>query len=377
MKKLALFALAALLLIAFTAPAMAATNKATFYGNVRYWNWWVHQDSDAAGSKNTVNKGDNDLVWSSDFYDNRFGIKLNEGKIKANLEVRPLNGSYYRQFWASYAFTDTVEMLFGFTWSPFFCPVTTSIYTAGGIQGNWGDMASCLRSDQVGFNLKFGFGNVKIALEPPNTSDNQAKTALSGFTATDTDTYLPRIEAHATFMLGPAHLGLFGGLNKYDAVDTNDKEETVTSYMYGLRVVVPVGPLSVRGIIWTGQNQNNYGYAWGPHKPRYASAQYINGKVEDSDALGYAAAVKYKVNDMLAVDVGYAHAKYEGYRKEEDPGSFYYVAVPITIAKGFTVQIEAGQLDLKDYTPAGGQTPGVNYDEGKESWYGLYWMINF
>ncbi len=372
MKKLLLSAFAALLLVAFTVPAMAATNAATFYGNVRYWNWIVKQDDNF--KLNKTGYDDTDLVWGADIYDNRFGVRLQEGNIKANIEIRPFSASYFRQFWASYTFGNT-EMLIGFTWSPFFCPVTTSIYTAGGLQGDWGDMAACLRSDMIGFKTNLGFGHLFLALEPPSTgniydiTDSAEATPLQA----DIDTFLPRIEANLTVNAGPANVGLFGGYNTYKVVNSMDNSKTIKSYIYGARVEVPVGPVSLRGILWKAQNMGNYGYAFGGTQPGITKAVMVNGDVEDASTLGYAAAATFRITDMVSVDAGYGHAKYERYKDEEAAGAFYYVRFPITIAKGFTVTPEVGRLALKDSTDAAGN----DTTQGNETWYGLYWQINF
>jgi len=375
MKKLLLIVFAVVLAVAFCAPSMAATNSATFYGNVRFWNWIVKSDDNFPAYpfyKQNSGFDDTDLVWSPDIFDNRFGIKLKEGPIKANLEVRPLNGSYFRQFWGSYTFGQT-EVLMGFTWSPFFCPVTTSIYSAGGLQGDWGDMASCLRSNMIGFKSNLGFAKMFLALEPPVTSGISDVTAGPAPLQSDFDTYIPRIEVNFTFNAGPANVGLFGGYNAYKVVDNTDESETITSNVYGLRLEVPVGPVSARGIVWNAKNMGNYGYAFGGTQPYFASATFVNGNVEDSSTFGFALAGSFRFSDMVSVDLGYGHAKYERYAQEEQSGSFYYVRFPITIAKGFTVTPEVGRLalgDITDYT-------GVETSVGNLTWYGLYWQINF
>jgi hypothetical protein len=368
MKKLLLIVFAVVLAVAFCAPAMAATNSATFYGNVRFWNWIQHSDS----AYNGTPYSDTDLVWDVDQYDNRFGIRLEEGPIKANLEVRPISGSYFRQFWGSYTFGQT-EVLMGFTWSPFFCPVTTSIYTAGGLQGDWGDMAACLRSSMIGIKSNLGFAKMFLALEPPHTTGITDITDPLTQLQSDTDTYLPRIELNLTFNAGPANVGLFGGYNAFKLVNSVDQSETLTSNIYGLRVEVPVGPVSLRGIVYNAKNMGNYGYAFGGTQPYFASAVVVDGDIEDSSTFGYALAGSFRFSDMISVDLGYGHAKYERYAEEEQPGSFYYIRFPITIAKGFTVTPEVGKLAKGDLTAA----DGTSTDGGNLTWYGLYWQINF
>jgi hypothetical protein len=282
----------------------------------------------------------------------------------------------------------------GFTWSPFFCPVTTSIYTAGGLQGDWGDMAACLRSSMIGIKSDLGFAKMFLALEPPHTggiggtttttpvfatdaAGNELPGVVIGTTTTDAvkdyDTFLPRIELNLTFNAGPANVGLFGGYNAYKVVDSTDSSETITSNIYGLRVEVPVGPVSLRGIVYNAKNMGNYGYAFGGTQPYFASAVVVDGDIEDSSTFGYALAGSFRFSDMISVDLGYGHAKYERYLQEEQAGSFYYVRFPITIAKGFTVTPEVGKLAKGDLTAA----DGTSTDGGNLTWYGLYWQINF
>ena len=133
MKKVGPFVFALMLLMAFIAPAMAATKKISFYGDVRFQTYWVKADKHFYG--NDLGDDDSDLMWEPDTADSRFGAKFAGGPITANMEIRPRRSlwstattksekaynkafqQFWRQWWASWNF-GPASLLIGFTYVP-------------------------------------------------------------------------------------------------------------------------------------------------------------------------------------------------------------------------------------------------------------------
>jgi len=362
MKKLFVLSIAALLLVAFSIPAMAATKTVTFYGNVRMWTAITKDSKEATAT----GYSDTDTWWGMDTANSRFGAKFKQGDISANVEIRPNNGSYYRQWWGAWNFGPGT-ILIGQTWSPLFLAgATSNSMDRYGLSGSYGDMWGSLRQPMIELTVPFSMGKFVLALVSPNTTTN----TVGG---TDQDTTLPKIETSLAFKLAPVSINLFFAYNKYDDVNSTDTEYDISSYIYGGKVSASFGPFSAAGLLWQGQNTKNYGLVG--DALAYSGAWYNPTKDEivDADVKGYFAEVGFKANQMLTVQVGYGYTDCERYQKEEDAQAMYYVRAPIQVAKGFTISPEIGKYDLKDKK----NSSGTKTDKGKETYYGVYWQINF
>jgi len=359
MKKLLVICFAALLVVAFTVPAMAATKSVTFYGNVRMWTGILKNSKEVTGTY-----ADKDTQWDMDIYNSRFGAKFKAGDISANVELRPWSASYYRQFWAAWNF-GSGTILIGHAWSPLFLAgVVGNTSDRGGNAGSYGDMWGSLRQPMIKLTVPFSMGTFVLALEKPNVSSN----IVGG---TDQDTSLPRIETRVAFKLGPANVNVFYGYNKYNDVDTTDKAYGISSYIYGARGNLSVGPASLAVVAWKGQNTANYGLVG--NALSYAGATFQNSEVVDATVDGYFTELGYKVNDMLTLQAGYGYTKADRYLQEEDTQSMIYARAPIQVAKGFTISPEIGKYDNKESI----SSTGTKTDKGETTYYGVYWRINF
>ena len=196
---------------------------------------------------------------------------------------------------------------------------------------------------------------------------------------TDTDTSLPQIEACLTLKIAPAQIDLFGGYSQYDFVYSTDSDdsESITSNLYGIRVILPFGPAYLKGQYYKGTNLGNYGDL-STSGLEYSGVRWdvdTNGKLKttDADTTGYGAVLGFKVNDMITAEVGYFSIKNERYLQEDDTRNTYYLVAAITPIKGVTIYPEIGVRDEDDMTEA----DGTNVDQGKRTYFGAYWKIAF
>jgi hypothetical protein len=364
MKKVLFIALAAVVAVAFCAPAMAADKSVSFYGNVRVWTEFVKSDSDwvknTDGRVNPNNESDTDFELDMDIFNSRFGANFKEGNLSANVEFRPNNGNPYRQWWGGYDFGG-FTLRVGQQWSPLFLAGAVGCdCERGGFTGTYGDMWGSLRQPMAKIIVPFSMGQFVFAAIKPNAP---ATTATS-----DTDTTLPKIEMRLAMGFGPADVNFFYGYNKYAIGNLSDTED-VTSYVYGAKASAGMGPFTIAAVLWKGQNTANYGLVG--NGLTYSGYDAVNG--EDADVYGYFAEAGFAINDMLALQAAYGYTKGEGWQKEKDDLAAMYLRMDIHVAKGVTITPDVGKYDNKEATNAA----GVKTDRGAQTFYGVYWQINF
>ncbi|MBW2096842.1 MAG: hypothetical protein JRI80_18425 [Deltaproteobacteria bacterium] len=213
----------------------------------------------------------------------------------------------------------------------------------------YGDLMVRLRTQQIRLTVPFSMGKFVVALQDmperlPDLYDQGTPfTALQlAALSTDYDHSLPQIETCLTLKVAPAQIDLFGAYYTYDVVDkTTEDSEDVTSTLYGLRVIVPIGPLYVKGQYYKMTNPGPYGdlstslMAYRNPRWNYDAAGDLH--TDDADYSGYGALVGFKVNDMVTVEAGYFYAKTERYLAEEDQIGTYYLVAAVTPIKGVTI----------------------------------------
>lgn len=381
MRKLFVFMVAAALVMGCVLPAMAADKEVSFYGNVRMNTFWIDRDKNTGnllvapgGAYDRASLYDEtDVWWDICQGCSRFGARFKAGDVSANVEIRPFNGSYYRQWWGAWNFGPG-SLLVGQTWSPTFHGISNSVFD-GGDGAAYGECGGSLRVPMVQLSFPFEIGTLKVAFERNGTS-------VAGITAvdpnySDSEAYLPKVEFSFDGKAGPVGFGVFGGYNWLDARDvTTDSTVGINGYYLGAMVSVPIGPAYFKGSAYMGQNPAEYGL-FIPGQPYTASMTAGTTDVQDVDIFGFMVLAGMKFTDMLAVEAGYGYAKSErdtpGASTLEDPKAFYYIQMPITLAKGVTVTPEIGKFDEKDHTLADGTT----VDDGDAMYYGAYWKIDF
>lgn len=365
MKKLFVLLAAMAMAGVFTATSMAA--EWDIYGSARMRTYSV----DRSKNRTATNYDDTDLDWDIDKVLSRIGFKAQVGDIRGLIEIRPLDGSYVRHWYGAWNFGPG-ELLIGKTW-PLANFLTSGLnYTTNGLQSFGGVGAARVRIEQV----RLTYGDFKLALLKP--SDPSLDSA-SGYD-TDTDTTFPKIEAMYTLGLENMTLDFLGGYNTYDAVSATDKEKSIDSWLVGFQFKSNFGPAYVNGNINYGENLGNYGNTFikplsrSGERGTDASADFVGSSIKDNESLGYVLVAGYKILDRLKVEAGYSAVSTEVDRsgKYEDDAQAYYIQAKISLADGVYLIPEAGVLDYEDH-----YENGVKYDDGDETFLGLYWQIDF
>lgn len=350
MKKILMFALAGLLVVAFTVPAMAAAEW-DFYGSARMSTFYTNQDEDYSGT-GFSNK---DLGWGLQG-NSRIGAKVKAGDISGRFEYG--TGINLRLLYGQWNF-DGGSLLVGQTYTPvnaFYSNQVgggdTDLLPYGGIYDGRHPM------------VQVKVGGFKFAAVNPGTDELNQNSV---------DTKIPKFEASYDFKAGPVALKFLGGYNQYDTKDTaTNNTYAVSSYILGGGLSFNAGPFYANGNIYYGRNLGPFGM-W--QQSVYDDPVFDGNEYQDAITIGYIGVLGFKVSDAFCLEAGYGHlqSKVDVFGISlEDPAQSYYVQAVITIAKGFFIVPEVGVFDKKtvDIGP-------LEFDEGKETYVGLKWQINF
>jgi len=346
MKKLLIAVFAAFMVVAFAIPAIAGTWN--FYGSARMQTW----SAKLSEEKSSTDYDDRDTTW--DLQGNsRIGATVKAGDISGGFEYG--TGINLRKLYGVWNF-GSGSLLVGQTYTPVNLFYSNQVYGADSDMLNVGGVYNGRRP-----MIQVSVQGFKLALVKP-------KTIYTGITGVDdTDTTIPKIEASYSFKAGPAAIALCGGYNTLKLVDSNDDEESLTSYVLALGFSFAVGPGYVKGDVFTGKNVGNYGlWIEGQH-----TATGTQSNIEDVKTVGALGVVGYKVNDMLSFEAGYGYtsADSDDSSLEKDKTQAYYVQAVISPAKGVYIIPEIGKYDYKD---------DINgNDEGTKTYFGAKWQINF
>jgi hypothetical protein len=407
MRKLLILMVAVTFVAGFAASAMAQqalfytseeqlpvppSKSLDIYGSVRVMTYI--QDKDAQAS--ATGFSDTDLVWNLDDGATRFGVRFKEGKIGANVEIRPRDRQSARsRFMSVGGLNDLMRhwygsydlgwgtFIVGQTWAPTFAPICAEcLIGGGGYLDGYGDMGGTARAPgmQLHMPVQAVNGLAKIALLTPYTDPTGGAGTISNLTGTavENDIKLPKIEASLAGAFGPLGFNVRGGYQTYDEVNAADSSTSVDSWLIAFSPTYSMGPLYFKGNIWYGQNYTVYG-AGGPAVAFGLFPQMAGGSLQDVDDWGWMAVAGFRFNDMISIEAGYGERKSEvdvtGGTLEEDDSAIV-IFLPITIAPNFVITPEVLLADGGKITgPAG--NPLVNPDRGEQSFYGIYWRIDF
>ncbi len=181
-----------------------------------------------------------------------------------------------------------------------------------------------------------------------------------------TETLLPKLEAAYNLKAGPVDFTVVGGYQTYTA-DPDGVDESVDSYVAGANAKFGMGPMTFHLNGFVGQNVGNYGFSY--HGAN--EAVLVGNNVEDIDSFGGAFVANFKASNMLSFEVGagYVNNESDVAGAEDDDGMAYYGNAVITLAPGFFIVPEIGVLDFGD--------DNTGADEGKQTYAGAKWQINF
>ena len=346
MKKLFILIAAVAFVAAYTVPVMAAAEW-NFYGSARMSTFYDTYNEEASAT----GYDDSDLTWGLQG-NSRIGARVKAGDIGGGFEYG--TGVNVRLLYGTWNFGGG-EILVGQHYTPInFFPSNqvwgsdNDLLPYGGIYAGRRPM---IQVSAAGF---------KFAAVQPFTGD------VTG--SVNTDTSVPRLEVTYAAKLGPVTLTPMVGWNKYDEVDALDNGTSITSYIYGFEVGANFGPVYIKGNYFGGLNLGQFGM-WEEGNSN-AGFNAVTGEVLDNESQGWLAVVGFKVNDVIAFEAGYgtvAHSR-DDFVADDDTASMY-VQATINIAKGFFIVPEIGVVDFKD------SSTGI--DQGKLTYFGAKWQINF
>jgi len=379
MKKL-LIVLAVLLL---AAPTMAA--EWNFYGSARFATFSTDVDMDVAGEDS-----DRDTLWDQQG-NSRIGatVKFNDeigGAFEAgdSWNKRKLYGTY--NFGAG-------QLLIGQTYTP-----SSSYFYSNSVYNGDGDLLG-IGQFYVGRvpMIQLSFGDLKLAFIKPNTdNDYEYETGDTSYTvsaldeetlvieaeaetaAFDTDVTIPKIELSYGYKGEMFFVDVFGGYQTYEIEDDSGWSEDIDAYVVGIGAGVDFGPAYLKAGFHTGENFGNYGQ-WNQAAGYFGDdyfidkATLVDGKLVDSEGMGYLGVLGFKANDMLTFEAGYGYEETEGddsavgvdYEAEVEQ---YYLNATINFTKGFFMVPEIGMIEYEE--------KGVT-EEPEIFYVGAKWQINF
>ncbi len=343
MKKLSVLFVAAALVVAFTVPAMSA--DWAFYGSSRMKTFWTDLDEDAGD--------DAGLAWTLQG-NSRIGANVKADAISGRFEYG--TGVNVRILWGEWNF-GAGSLGFGQHYTPTFAPVGNQAF---------GEDLSLL--DMGGFYIgrkpmaQLKIKGFKLALVEPRGA------RLAGDKSGDVDITLPKLEASYDLKFDKFGLGFFGGYQTYSVEKSAEVADyDVDSYVVGVTGNFNFGPAYLQAAVHYGQNTGDYGAI----TVGADNAALVGNTVKDATTLGAAAAVGFKVSDMLSFEggVGMIATESDVAGAQDDEAMVYYIQANISPAKGVYIVPEIGQYDYKDNT--------AGAPEGKQLYFGAKWQVNF
>ena len=348
MKKLFVLIFAVAFLAVCTVPAMAASEW-SFYGSSRMSTFYETFTKEASV---TGNFDDSDLSWGLQG-NSRIGANVKAGAISGRFEYG--TGINLRLLYGTWNFGGG-SLLVGQSYVP------VNLFYSNQVYGGDTDML-CFGGVYDGRRpmIQLSIAGFKFAMIQPNTGD------VTG--AADVDTVLPKLEAKYTANLGPVKLDIIAGLNKYDEVNATDANTDITSYIVGGGVRSNFGPIYINANYYYGSNLGQYGlWQVGVDDAQVNAA----GDVENTISQGLLAVLGFKLSDMINFEVGYAGNQHKNdLWSDNDKSQTYYVQSTITIAKS-SVFFIVPEFGVQDF-----ETDSSGCNQGKNTYFGLKWQINF
>jgi hypothetical protein len=395
MKKLMVVLFAALLLVAFSAPAMAQLSGSStqwgFYGSARMFTAYVSKDANtptglfgAPGNARAVGGAptydDEDIAWQ--LQDNsRFGVNVAAGNITGQVEMGndPSGDNFeairLRIIKGTWNFGPG-SLKVGQDYTPLFFPISDQCGVIGGDCGLifWGTL-------YVGRvpQLTLTMGGFQFSLMSPARAANGGipahnYTANTGFTAVEYDTNLPKIEASYTFNLGPVALFLGGGYKTHDMVGATDNEESVDSFILTAAVKAAFGPFYINGQIYYAENPGDYGAT---QDNLFTRAVYWGADLHDVESWAGAIVAGFKITDAMKLEAGIGAISNSldtaaGVESEQMTVA-YYIQFMWSPVKNVFIVPEFGLVDYNDLE----RTGTADEDLGAGWYLGIKWQINF
>jgi hypothetical protein len=408
MKKLFVIGMAALLLVAFTVPAMA---KVKIGGIIFTDFYYLDRDAENAAfrgvSDGTTSYGVTGIQvpnisrlygrWTNE--DNvgmyiEFGIGQDGGNL--NQSVADNAGSVrVRHAYGWWDVNPMFTIMAGQSTTPF-SPLNPSQLlgtrsgTANIIGLGYGDFYSG-RFVQVRGTFKFGkIGRLEIALVDPNGTGSSGLSVYdvspfypAGASYHANNTTIPRVDVSVPLYLGPVHLypGFMWQNRSVDgaanAVTGQHVDDNFTTWCATIGAKMGFGPFGFAGEFNYGENWANSRATLGASAPALLAAATLkpDNDINNAEVYSFWVDFSYKLGPVTPHFI-YGQMKTKNQFLGDDleaKSSMVGISVPIDLAKGFRVRPELmwyddGSIDI-DNQP--------NQDLGKYAIYGVQFQITF
>ena len=385
MKKL-LAVLAAIAMVGVFAAVSVAADW-SFYGSSRMQTARYDKSKEVAG----INFDDQDTTWGLQA-NTRLGAKVKTSDtVGGRFELATGNSFGLRLMYGTWNF-GAGTLLVGQDYTPGDTIISSSWaqlpYKITGTDPVAADEGDALAIGSMYTSrlpqIKFTFGDFQVAFVKPNEKGpltSVGGVAIPGANAsyTDIDTTFPKVELSYKYKTDMFSITPYGGYQTVDFTNpVTDNSVSIDSYIYGVTFSVNFGPAYVRGNVFGARNAANYGRVAIP----LANQAVVTGTddVNDADTYGGIILVGYKINDMFAMQAGYAQDKNKldvGGATIENKPSQWYVQATITLAPGVYIIPEVGMFDFGDAEVSGAGAASGSTDLGDCTYYGAKWMINF
>ncbi|MBU4185249.1 MAG: hypothetical protein KKI12_08645 [Proteobacteria bacterium] len=375
MKKIFVFLSAIMLAVAFAVPAGAVDWD--FYASVRFQTFNVNADENNT-YYGTTGFDDRDSRWALNTV-SRIGATVQNGDIGGRFEYGHTSSDVtLRRLYGTWNFGPG-ELLVGKDYTPIHF-VTGQVYDNDSGLRRFGGFFTFQPMIQVkvdGFKLALISPNNG---EPTNLDSDGTATTSDPDDATNTtddrvdyDNTYPKVEVSYTLAMDTFSLKVFGGWNAFEVVNSLDREYDVTCYVYGVSGVVNVGPVTLKAMVWEGQNVGLYGLT--TNHEIDDTPDYLQNDIRDNNGYGGVASIGVKINDVIGVEAGYGYVTGEDDaigKDDNDDAWCAYLQAPITLAQGVMIVPEIGHYDYEK-----NDTVGNNADQGYETYFGAKWQIAF
>jgi hypothetical protein len=397
MKKLLIFGCAALLLVAFTVPAMADVKIGgiiftDFYyldRNEQSANYWggAGVAGDDSFSNTAIQVPNITRLYARWTNEDNVGmyIEFGLGQDGGNTVNSGSAGASLRHAYGWWDVNPMFQIMAGHSTTPF-SPMNPSqlLGTRSGslniIGLGYGDFYSG-RFAQVRGTFNFNKSvRLEIALVDPNGVNTGGN--YGPWPATyQTDTKLPRFDITLPIYVGPVRIypGFLWQRRVVDIPAGGTGDDSIDSYIGSLGVAAGFGPLFVNAEGNWGKNWGNTRGLIGISQPaKISSARILPGNNDMNDAETYSwwieLGMKFgPVTPTLIYGAMKTKNKLDVDIDDEAKSQMYGISIPIDLAKGFRLRPEIMWYDDGDYKVTGTDSQ----DLGKYAIYGVQFQITF
>ncbi len=348
MKKLMIVLLSLAFVAAFTLPTFAGDWN--FYGSSRVATFYTDQNDEA---------GDDDGLSHALQSNARIGASVSGDVISGGFEYGTSGGNANIRLLYGVWDMGGGKLTVGQTYTPFNQFWSGQVYGTDAGMLNVGGVYAGRQA-----MVEYACGGFKFALVDPGTaSDLITNPATGAKLGGDIDVTLPKFEAEYHGETGAFSYSV-GGV--YAAYEVNDEDVDAWALAAGAKVTM--GAFYAAADLIYGENLANTG-VW-MNTDNGAGWDAVNNDVIDEESFGGIIVVGYDMGTVgLEAGYGMISSEYDVGGANEDDESVLYAQAAIDIADGFFIVPEIGQYDYKDDI--------AGNDEGKMTYFGLKWQMNF